>query len=171
MNPEAIKIHHFLDEAGDTTFFGKGNIPILGTDGVSNNFILGKVVFKTHLQTLRNEILALENDVLTNPYFQVASVHKKRNTIGKFYFHATDDLPELRMLFYNFIKKVDCAFEVIIAGKNVEKFAKKHNGNEKEFMLICLRICWKTILSLRQPIFLLFQAGGIQRGPITWKTV
>jgi hypothetical protein len=32
------KIHRFLDEAGDTTFFGKGRVPMLGQDGVSLSF-------------------------------------------------------------------------------------------------------------------------------------
>ncbi len=35
--------HRFLDEAGDTTFFGKGKIPIVGSAGVSKAFILGMV--------------------------------------------------------------------------------------------------------------------------------
>ena len=39
------KIHRFLDEAGDTTFFGKGRVPILGQDGVSQCFSLGMVKF------------------------------------------------------------------------------------------------------------------------------
>ena len=130
MNPTINKAHHFLDEAGDTTFFGKGNIPVLGIDGVSKYFILGKIVFNTPLQILRNEIIVLEQEVLNNPYFQVASVHKKRNNTGRFYFHATDDLPELRMLFYNFIQQVDCDFEAIVANKSIERFVKKHNGSE-----------------------------------------
>ena len=39
------KIHRFLDEAGDTTFFGKGRVPLLGQSGVSLSFGLGMVKF------------------------------------------------------------------------------------------------------------------------------
>jgi len=35
------KVHRFLDEAGDTTFFGKGRVPMLGQDGVSLSFCAG----------------------------------------------------------------------------------------------------------------------------------
>ena len=33
--------HRFLDEAGDATCYGKGKINIVGSEGVSNCFILG----------------------------------------------------------------------------------------------------------------------------------
>ena len=33
--PIPEKVHRFLDEAGDTTFFGKGRVPMLGKDGAS----------------------------------------------------------------------------------------------------------------------------------------
>jgi hypothetical protein len=33
--------HRFLDEAGDTTFYGSGHKLILGQDGVSHSFIIG----------------------------------------------------------------------------------------------------------------------------------
>ena len=41
--PPLDKIHRFLDEAGDTTLFGKGRVPILGQEGVSRCFGLGMV--------------------------------------------------------------------------------------------------------------------------------
>lgn len=34
-----LKYHRFFDEAGDTTFYGKGKIPLVGTDGVSSYFL------------------------------------------------------------------------------------------------------------------------------------
>ncbi len=44
--------HRFLDEAGDTTFYGKGKVPINGKDGVSSCFIAsrGKTTKNNHLQ-------------------------------------------------------------------------------------------------------------------------
>ena len=106
----------------------------------------------------------LEQEVLNNPYFQVASVHKKRNNTGRFYFHATDDLPELRMLFYNFIQQVDCEFEAIVANKSIERFVKKHNGNEKEFYADLLSHLLEKTLELKTTnIFIISRRGNTTR--------
>ena len=35
--------HYFLDEAGDPNFYGKGKMPIVGQNGVSNCFYFGYV--------------------------------------------------------------------------------------------------------------------------------
>lgn len=114
---EFQKFYYFLDEAGDTTFFGQGKICILGNEGVSEYFILGLVHFNGRLQTIRNEINALENEIQTNPYYLVGSVKKKIAEAGKFYFHATDDIPEIRKLFFDLIKLIDCSFEAVVAKK------------------------------------------------------
>lgn len=50
-------IHRYLDEAGDTTFFGKGKVDILGQNGVSKSFILGLVKLKEPLVGVRNTII------------------------------------------------------------------------------------------------------------------
>ena len=94
-----LENHRFLDEAGDTTFYGKGKIPIIGQNCVSYCFILGMVKFKEPLQPIRQRIFDLQNQVDSDPYFQdIPSISKKR-TQGGFYFHATDDLPEVRKFF------------------------------------------------------------------------
>ena len=59
MIQEPKKYHHFLDEAGDTTFFGKGRLPMLGKDGVSQYFSLGLCWFNEPLQPIRKKIIAL----------------------------------------------------------------------------------------------------------------
>jgi hypothetical protein len=43
-----LKVYHrFLDESGDTTFYGKRKRVIVGEKGVSKCFILGMVKFKS----------------------------------------------------------------------------------------------------------------------------
>lgn len=90
--------HRFLDEAGDTSFYGRGRKAIIGFEGVSNSFILGMVKFKEPLEAVRQKVLLLQNQVANDPYFQVKSVQKKKQGAG-YYYHATDDLPEVRKLF------------------------------------------------------------------------
>ena len=42
-SPKTETFHRFLDETGDTTFYGKGRKLIVGQDGVSLSFGLGMV--------------------------------------------------------------------------------------------------------------------------------
>lgn len=62
--------HRFLDEAGDTTFYGKGRLPIVGANGVSLAFMLGMVKFKTELAPIRQAVIALQKQVENEPYFK-----------------------------------------------------------------------------------------------------
>jgi hypothetical protein len=75
MSPDASqpmpKVHRFLDEAGDTTFFGKGRVPNLGQPGVSLSFGLGMVKFAAPTVEVRGQIEALglaveQDDLLKN---------------------------------------------------------------------------------------------------------
>ena len=124
--------HRFLDEAGDTTFYGKGKKHIVGQEGVSNCFIIGMVKFREPLEKIRNEIIALQKAISNDPFYQVSSVVKKKNNNG-YFFHAKDDIPEIRKLFFDYIKTVDCSFEAVVGEKSYNLFESKHNGDEKEF--------------------------------------
>src|SRR5690606_12521079 len=118
------KQHYFLDEAGDPSFFGKGKTIIVGQQGVSLYYILGMVQFEGNLQAVRNKVLQLQKEILTNPYFAgIGSMEKKRQKNG-FYFHATDDVPEVRKLFFDFIKTLDCSFEAVVAAKIPSLYVK-----------------------------------------------
>lgn len=126
-------IHRYLDEAGDTTFFGKGKANIIGQDGVSKCFILGLVKFKEPLKDIRKKVLDLQHTVCRDPYFhEVPSIQKKIKK-GGYYFHATDDVPEVRKLFYDYIKTINCSFEAVVGRKIMGIYTLKHNGRESEF--------------------------------------
>src|SRR5438874_12921099 len=87
--------HRFLDEAGDTTFYGKGRVSIVGQPGVS----LSMVKFNADLSEIRKAVRALQDEVTVDKYLLgIASVAKKA-AAGGFYFHATDDRPEVRERF------------------------------------------------------------------------
>ena len=64
------EVHHrFLDEAGDTTFFGKGKVNALGQQGVSLAFALGMVKFNTDLKSVRESVVELQKGVEADGYF------------------------------------------------------------------------------------------------------
>jgi hypothetical protein len=130
---ETNKYHRFLDEAGDTTFFGKGKIPILGQDGVSKVFIIGMLKINEPLPQLRNRIIQFQNDVQNSAYYKKIPSVVKRIEKGGFYFHAKDDLQELRKEFLNFINTINCSFQAVVGDKKISRFINKHNSKEQEF--------------------------------------
>lgn len=142
-----IKLNHrFLDEAGDTAFYAKGKKAIVGSNGVSNAFIIGMVKFKQPLGELRNAVQALQSKVANDPFYDVISIRKKKESTG-YYFHATDDIPELRKLFFDFIKGLDCSFEAVVGRKSVERYETKHKGKEQYFYADLLSFLLKNKLN------------------------
>lgn len=129
----SFEYHRFLDEAGDTTFYKKGRIPCIGDESVSYTFILGMASFKKPLNEIRQEIRQLQTNIETSPYYRNVPSVKKRVEKGGYFFHAKDDLPEIRKEFFNYIHALDCRFQAVVARKNIGLFERKHNGNEAEF--------------------------------------
>jgi len=125
--------HRFLDESGDTTFYGRGKKIIVGYEGVSNSFILGMVKFKTKLESIRNSIIELQNEVVEDEYYQGVPSIKKKVSKGGYFFHAKDDIPEIREKFFRFIKTLNCSFEAVVARKLPDIYQKKHKNNEAWF--------------------------------------
>ncbi|MBT1700276.1 DUF3800 domain-containing protein [Fulvivirgaceae bacterium PWU4] len=132
-NKEIKTNHRFLDEAGDTTFYGTGKIPVIGNNGVSLSFILGLVKFRDPLEDVRQRIIKLQQQVQNDPYYKGVPSIQKKISKGNFYFHATDDPAEVRKTFFEFMREIDCSFEGVVARKIPRLYERKHNGNEIEF--------------------------------------
>ncbi len=73
--------HRFLDESGDTTFYGKGKKIIIGENGVSKCFIIGMVKFKSKLETIRKKLIDMQNEITHDDYFFDIPSIKKRGLI------------------------------------------------------------------------------------------
>ena len=128
-----IAEHCFLDEAGDTTFYGKGERLLLGTKGVSQSFSMGMITIRGDLTGVRQNILELQRKIENDDFFNAVPSVLKKIKEGGFYFHATDDVPEVREKFFRFIKDLDCSAEIVVARKIPDLYSKKHNGRETEF--------------------------------------
>lgn len=125
--------HYFLDEAGDPTFYGKGKIPIVGQNGVSNCFILGMLKVNEPLNSVRRKIIKLQKEIVADPYYEsIFSIHKKRPSHG-YYLHAKDDIPEVRKSAFELIRSIDCTFEAVVARKIYYLFENKHRRSEAGF--------------------------------------
>ena len=144
------KIHRFLDEAGDTTFFGKGRVPMLGQDGVSLSFGLGMVKFAAPVAEVREQVVNLCRAVEADAYLNRIPSVARRVQSGGFFFHAKDDSPEVRERLFKWIHQTDCSLEMVVGRKIPALFAKKHNGNESEFYADLLSHLLKNKLKLGQ---------------------
>lgn len=133
MNDKNLKdFHRFLDEAGDTTFYGKGKKNVIGENGVSKVFVLGMVKVVDPLDEVREKLNNLQVKIANEEFYQVPSVIKKINKTG-YYLHATDDLPEVRKEMFDLIKTINCSFEAVVGRKSVERYETKHKGKEEYF--------------------------------------
>lgn len=131
--PALEKIHRFLDEAGDTTFFGKGRVLMLGREGVSLAFGIGMVKFAPPVPEMRGQVLGLCRAVEEDAYLNRIPSVLKRLQSGGFYFHAKDDPPEVRERLFKWIHQTDCSLEMVVGRKIPALFDRQHNGNESEF--------------------------------------
>lgn len=152
--------HRFLDEAGDTTFYGKGKLPIIGTQGVSKSFILGMVKFKEPLADVREKVLEAREAIKTSAYFNgIPSIVKKMSGRG-FYFHATDDPPDVRKEFLDVIRNISCSFEAVVGRKIASIYENKHNGKEAEFYADLLSHLLKNKLTQDEKLILTIAERG-----------
>ena len=76
--PVAETFHRFLDETGDTFFYGKGRKLIVGQDGVSLSFGLGVVRIECPFEEVRREVRKLQAQVEADPLLNpIPSVQKR----------------------------------------------------------------------------------------------
>jgi hypothetical protein len=164
--PKVPTSHRFLDEAGDPTFFKKGRIPAVGEPGISLAFSLGMVKFSGELPPIRTEVRRLAEAVAQDEYLNRIPSVAKKIAGGGFYFHATDDPPEVRERLFRYIHSLDCSLEMVVARKIPALFAKKHHSKDSEFYADLLSHLIKNKLKLGQRLVL----NVAERGPTTRNT-
>jgi hypothetical protein len=126
-------VHRFLDETGDTTFFGAGRKLILGQNGVSLSFGMGILRIDRPLGDVRREIVVLQQQVEADPLLNAIPSVRKRVVSGGFFFHACKDAPEVRSVLLRYLHDLPCEAEIVIGRKIPALFERKHHGREEEF--------------------------------------
>ncbi len=108
--------HVFVDEAGDPTLFNRKKQVIVGKNGCSKYFLMGKLVVHDP-ETLHKELAELRASLLADPYFRdVPSMQpSQRKTAEKF--HAKDDVPEVRREVYRYLLSRQDRFYVVVRNK------------------------------------------------------
>ena len=127
------KTHRYLDEAGDTTFYGKGKTLIVGQKGVSLAFIMGMLKINEPPEIFREKVIQFQNKIAQDEWLKTIPSVKKRIDRKGYFLHAKDDPSEIRYLAYNFIKTLDCSFEAVVGRKIPNVFIKKHHQKESVF--------------------------------------
>jgi len=122
--------HRFLDEAGDTTFYGAGKKLILGSEGVSKCFILGMLNVKEPLEAVREKVLALQASIAADPYYKSVPSIKKKIASHGYFLHAKDDIPEVRKQAFELVASIKCSFQAVVARKIPSIHENKHGGKD-----------------------------------------
>ncbi len=104
---------YFVDETGDGVIFdGKGRV-LVGTGKVQDYFTLGMVEF-WNLEEVTQDLASLRAQLLADPYFNgVPSLQPEAKKTALF-FHAKDDLPEVRREVFRVIERHDFAFYAVV---------------------------------------------------------
>jgi hypothetical protein len=126
-------VHRFIDEVGDTTFYGKGKELILGREGVSLVFGMGIVKFAHPIADVRSEIITLQREVASDPLLNTIPSVAKRMANGGFFFHACKDSDDVKTVFLHYLRSLKCEVEIVIARKIPSLFIHKHHGKDDEF--------------------------------------
>ena len=131
----------FVDESGDPTFYdGRGSL-IVGQPGCASILLMG-FIETPNPQAARQAVLALQNEVVNDPYFQgFPSI--QRTAIA---FHATDDLPEIRYRFYKLIAELDIKAQFVVARKIERVFRNNFHARETEFYDHLVSILFQNVL-------------------------
>src|SRR5690606_34888339 len=122
-------IYCFIDEGGDSSFYGKRKKLLVGTEGFQPMLNLGMIMLEDK-QTTRNAIVQ---------FMQQLKQDKLNSTIHSlsqpdWFLHARGDHPEVRAKFFEMLRNLEGFKSYIVLGrKRLSTFQNKHNNNEREF--------------------------------------
>lgn len=120
--------YFFVDESGDPYFYDRKGKLIIGKEGCSKVLILGFIKTEEP-EILRQTILKVRDDISKDTYLEkVPSLAKSLK-----YFHATDDVPEVKEKVFKSINDLPFKAEFIVARKIENLFVKRHEKNPNLF--------------------------------------
>jgi hypothetical protein len=124
---------YFVDETGDGVIFdGKGRV-LVGTGTVQDYFTVGMVECWT-LKALTEDLAMLRTQLLADPYFKgVPSLQPEAKKTALF-FHAKDDLPEVRREVFKVLARHDFSFYAVIRTMSaVARQVKERNERDPTY--------------------------------------
>ncbi len=154
-SPKEGSLYFFVDESGDPTFYDKRGSLIVGQEGCSPILILG-FIDTPNPQVIRREVLALQKEIVSDPYFQSFPSIKKTAVA----FHAKDDVPEVRYRFYKLLASLDFKAQFIVARKIERVFRNNFQGKETLFYDHLVSLLFQNVLHRYQTNHIYFAKRG-----------
>ena len=106
-------LHYFVDESGSGVLFNRKGRVIIGEEGTPRYFALGLLAVNDPAM-LDHQIATLQQQVELDPYFADVPSVQKRRVEGGFYFHATDDVPEIRKWMFELLLASEVKFSAVV---------------------------------------------------------
>jgi hypothetical protein len=147
--------YFFVDESGDPTFYNAKGKCILGTEGCSPLLMLGFIETQKPRE-MRQAILRAQQSVISDPYFGAIPSISRTATA----FHAKDDAPEVRYLFYREIRALPFKAQFVVARKSEDVFRSLHNGDEDQFYDDLVGRLFQTVLHRYARNHIVFSTRG-----------
>ena len=110
---ELLPHHYFVDESGDGVIFDSKGRVLIGTGQVQDYFILGMVECGD-LPGLERDLTKLRADLLADPYFKGVPSMQAEDEKTAVFFHAKDDVPEVRREVFKLLLRHEFNFYGII---------------------------------------------------------
>jgi hypothetical protein len=128
-HPSALK-HYFVDEAGDPVLFDAKGRVLVGTEGCSRYFSVG-LLDVANAESLSAELNKLRSDLLADPYFRKVPSMQPEARKTALYFHAKDDLPEVRREVLKLLQRHELKFSAAVRNKQAV-LNYVHTRNERD---------------------------------------
>jgi hypothetical protein len=126
-------IHYYVDEAGDPTLFNAGGKIIVGDNGCSRYFILGKLDVDDP-PALTAAMESLRAGLLADPYFKniPSMLPAERKTAAMF--HAKDDIPEVGREVFKLLTGMPLKFYAVVRDKReLANYVLQHNEEDPKY--------------------------------------
>ena len=125
--------HYFVDEAGDAVLFGSRGKVLIGSDGCSRFFMLG--LLDVHdPERLATELAELRKSLLADPYFKGVPSMQTDEQKTALFFHAKDDLPEVRREVLKMLARHELHFSAVVKNKRrVLGYVQSRNDSDPAY--------------------------------------
>lgn len=110
-------VHYYVDESGTPTLFGGRGQNLVGTDGCSKYFLLGKVAIDEPV-ALGQKLEALRQELLRDSYFKGVPSMQPSERKTAIAFHAKDDVPEVRYEVFKLLRRESITFYAVARDKS-----------------------------------------------------
>jgi len=130
---QAERKNYFVDESGDPTIFGSQGKVLIGSNGCSRFFTLG-VVDIPEPEKLAADLATLRKQLLADPYFKDVPSMQRESQKTALFFHAKDDLPEVRREVLKVFQAHQIRFSAIVRDKlRVLGYVRRRNETDLKY--------------------------------------